>query len=115
MPGVTIEDAPGETREAREDEEPSTLPAEDITTIFVNVGRRDGIAPADIQRLLTEGAGVGGADIGRIRMRDRITFVDVRKERSEAAIKSLVGKTIGDRTINAEPARKPQAEARSRA
>jgi hypothetical protein len=39
-------------------------------------------------------------------MRDRITFVDVRKERADAVIHGLVGKTIGDRTINAEPARK---------
>ena len=131
MPGVTIEDAPTiaegqasrpdtakekahDESEEGEEEEPNTLPENEIMTIFVNVGRRDGIAPPDIHRLLTEGAGVGAGDMGRIRMRDRITFVDVRKERADAAIQALIGKTIGDRTVNAEVARKPASEGSGR-
>jgi len=34
-----------------------------------------------------------------------MTFVGIRKEHAERAIQSLIGLTVGDRTVNAEPAK----------
>lgn len=76
-----------------------------FTNVFLNVGRRDGLRAEDVQRLLVEKAGLSESDVGHIRLRDRITFVGIRKEQSDRAIKALAGVVIGDRTVNAEPAR----------
>jgi ATP-dependent RNA helicase DeaD len=76
-----------------------------FTNVFLNVGRRDGLRTEDVQRLLTEKAGLAESDVGHIRLRERITFVGIRREHCERAIKALVGTTVGERTLNAEPAR----------
>jgi ATP-dependent RNA helicase DeaD len=76
-----------------------------FANVFLNIGRRDGIRADDVQRLLLDKAGLAESDVGHIRLRDRITFVGIRKEHSERAIKALIGLMVGDRTLNAEPAR----------
>lgn len=91
-------DAPS-SRAGRDADDPA------FTNVFLNVGRRDGLRTEDIQRLLIEKAGLAELDVGHIRLRDRITFVGIRKEHSDRAIKALIGIVVGDRTMNAEPAR----------
>lgn len=73
--------------------------------VFVNVGRKDGVRPGDFVALLAEAPGITRDDIGRIRIRDKHTFVAVRREVIDDAIKALQGRTIGDRVANAERAR----------
>ena len=73
--------------------------------VFLNVGRRDGLQPEDIQRIVVDNARLAAEDVGHIRLRDRITFIGIRKEHAEEAIKALIGVTVGERTLNAEPAR----------
>jgi ATP-dependent RNA helicase DeaD len=77
----------------------------DFARIFVNVGRRDGASVAAFQRLLTDEGGLAKKDTGRILVRDRISFVNVRRELLERAIAVLSGQIIGGRTLAAEPAR----------
>jgi ATP-dependent RNA helicase DeaD len=72
--------------------------------VFVNVGRRDGVRATDLQRLLEQG--VTADAVGRIRMRDRMTFVAIRKDLVERAIVSLAGQVLGGRTVVAELAKK---------
>jgi ATP-dependent RNA helicase DeaD len=76
-----------------------------FANVFLNVGRRDGLRPEDIQRLLVDRGGLTESDVGHIRLRDRITFVGIRKEHAERAMKAIIGVVVGDRTLNAEPAR----------
>ena len=76
-----------------------------FTNVFLNVGRRDGLRVEDVQKLVVDKGGLSESDVGHIRLRDRITFVGIRKEHSERAIKGLIGAVVGDRTVNAEPAR----------
>ncbi len=97
-----------EPRAAREPREPDARPAADdpnLSNIFLNVGRRDGVNPEDLQRLLAEGGGIPSSESSNIRVRDRITFVTVKKELAERAIQALAGQVIGGRTVIAEPAR----------
>jgi ATP-dependent RNA helicase DeaD len=70
----------------------------------VNVGRRDGAHTSDFQRLLSD-ASLPPEDTGRIRIRDRNTFVSVRKEHLARAIEAFAGKVIGGRNVLAEPAK----------
>jgi ATP-dependent RNA helicase DeaD len=71
----------------------------------LNVGRRDGARAQDLQQVLTDVAGIARHDTGRIRVRDRVTFVSVRDADLSKAIAALGGRTIGGRTVVAEPAK----------
>ena len=95
---------PGFTEHTATDEEA------DFAQIFVNVGRRDGAKPGDFVRLLE--AALDKKDTGRIRIRDRNTFVSVKKDTVEKAVAALAGKTIGGRTVIAEPAKPSKKEPR---
>jgi ATP-dependent RNA helicase DeaD len=77
----------------------------DFAQIFINVGRRDGARPADIQKVLSEAAGLAPADTGAIRIRDRNTFVSVRKGTVERVVAALGGQVIAGRSVLAEPAK----------
>jgi ATP-dependent RNA helicase DeaD len=120
LPSYHIEDDPtvvfaGRLPKPRADSDASPEPgpesgprSEDdprFTNVFLNVGRRDGLRPEDLQRLVVERAQLADSDVGHIRLRDRIAFVGIRKEHAERAIKALIGTVVGDRTLNAEVAR----------
>ena len=83
--------------------------AEGMTTLYVNVGRRDGVRAAELARIVRERTGLGDTDIGKVRVRQRHTFVGVRTDRLEHAISTLTGTPWGDRTISAEPAKAGRA------
>ncbi len=77
----------------------------DFAQIFINVGRRDGARASDIQKVLTEVAGLSPADTGQIRIRDRNTFVSVRKDSLDRVVSALGGQVIAGRSVLAEPAK----------
>jgi ATP-dependent RNA helicase DeaD len=84
----------------------------DFVELFVNIGRRERLRPADLQRMLEE-KGVPAQEMGRIRMRDRVTYISVRKGAFDRAVSALAGQVIGGRTVVAELARgrgKPEQE-----
>ena len=72
--------------------------------LFVNVGKREGVNPGDLQKLLTD-KGLVEAEAGRIRVRDRMSFISVKKEVFERAVAALTGQVMGGRTVVAELAR----------
>jgi ATP-dependent RNA helicase DeaD len=82
-----------------QDDEPDEL------EVFVNIGRKDGVRPGDFVSVLADAPGVSREDIGRIRIRDKHTFVAVRSDAVDAVIKALTGRDFGDRVVNAERAR----------
>jgi ATP-dependent RNA helicase DeaD len=92
-------------REPRTPREPDARDDANLSNIFLNVGRRDGVNPGDLQKLLAETGGIPEAETSNIRVRDRITFVTVKKELADRAIQTLAGQVIGGRTVVAEPAR----------
>jgi hypothetical protein len=73
--------------------------------LFVNVGKREGVGPIDLQRLLSE-RGLSAEETGRIRVRDRMSYVRVRKVAFDRAVAALTGQVIGGRTVVAELARR---------
>ena len=81
------------------------MPDIDFAQIFINVGRRDGARPSDFQKVLTEAAGLAPADTGQIRIRDRNTFVSVRKDALDRVVAALGGQVIAGRSVLAEPAK----------
>ncbi len=80
-------------------------PSEDeFQQVFVNVGKRDGAREDDLREWLRT-AGIPDGDVGRIRVRDRNTFVSVKPGLVSAAVAALVGKSLGGRAVVAELAR----------
>src|SRR6185436_19199629 len=61
--------------------------------LYLNLGRRDGVRPGEILRLLAEECGLDKAEVGRIRIRDRHTFVGVPREKVDAIVQQLTGKS----------------------
>jgi ATP-dependent RNA helicase DeaD len=95
---------PQPMRAARPRASQEQQPEEGFSQLFVNVGRRDGAREEDLLRLLRE-AGLAETDTGRVRMRDRNSFVSVRTELVAAAVNALAGKSIAGRVVVAELAR----------
>ena len=79
--------------------------AEGMARLYVNVGRRDGVRAGDVARFLRDHTELGRNDIGRIRVRDKHSFVDVRSELVDATVKGLEGKTLAERALVIEPAK----------
>ncbi|HEU4535885.1 MAG TPA: DbpA RNA binding domain-containing protein, partial [Polyangiaceae bacterium] len=92
--------------EGSEDEgEPTAEERLDYAEVFVDVGRRDGARPSDIQKVLRDRGGISRRETGHIRVRDKHAFVLVRRELLDRALEALQGSIIAGRTVKAEPAR----------
>jgi ATP-dependent RNA helicase DeaD len=72
--------------------------------LFVNVGKREGLSPGDLLKLLTE-KGIAEAEAGRVRVRDRMSFITVKREAFDRVVAALSGEMLGGRTVVAELAR----------
>ena len=96
MPGFTVQE---EVRSPRRDVEPPGF-----LELFVNVGKREGVSPADLQTLLAD-KGITAEDMAGIRVRDKMTFISVKKEAFDRVVAALAGQTFGGRAVVAELAR----------
>jgi ATP-dependent RNA helicase DeaD len=88
----------GESTEPRPPrvEQPATA------TLYVNVGRRDEIKASELGRLLRDRTGLKRKDIGRIRVRDEHSLVDVPEGRAQDVIESMAGAVVRDRKLEIE-------------
>lgn len=73
--------------------------------LFINIGGRQGIRPADIVRTIAAEAGIPGADVGAIDIHDDFSFVEIPRVAAERTITALRRARIAGRPVNAEPAR----------
>ncbi len=76
-----------------------------MVRFFINVGRKQGITPADIVRSVAEESDISGSVIGAINIFDSFTFVEVPEENAQAVFQNLPRGTIKGFKINIEPAR----------
>jgi len=88
-----------ESREPRQEEDPN------FATLFLNIGRREGVRVGDVLRLLEDRAALTKDQLGRIRIRDRHTFVGVAHDQVARVLESLAGARFGERELVAEVAR----------
>jgi ATP-dependent RNA helicase DeaD len=103
-----ILETPTDTGPALAPDSPASNPDEEsdleYLQIFVNIGRRERVRISDLQKLLVD-AGIHPNDVGRIRVRDRMSYVGVKKEAFDRAVVALAGQVIGGRTVVAERAK----------
>ncbi|MDA8345746.1 MAG: DEAD/DEAH box helicase [Thermaerobacter sp.] len=77
-----------------------------MVRLFVNVGRAQGILPADVVRAVANLSGIAGNVIGLIDIYDRFTFVEVPKAEASRVMHALQSGQIKGRSVNVEPARR---------
>jgi len=100
------DDDDDDTEQASPDEDPPT------TTLYVNLGRRDELKASELGRLLRERTGLKRREIGRIRVRDRHSFVDVPEERAQDVIDSMTGAVLRERELTLELAQTEEGRSR---
>ena len=93
-------------RNSTEDEFGDTGAEPGMVRLFVNVGRAQGIMPADIVRSFATGSDIPGSIIGKIDIYDRFTFVEVPKDVAARVVESMRDTTIKGFSINLELARR---------
>ena len=82
-----------------------------MTRLFVTVGERDNVRPADFVGAIANQAGLTGAAVGKIDIRQSHSIVEVASDSAEAVIASLNGTTIRGRQVVArrdEEGRRPR-------
>jgi ATP-dependent RNA helicase DeaD len=68
-----------------------------LVRLFLRVGRRDGVRPADLVGAIANEAGLSGDLIGDIDLYDTFSFVEVPEDSGEKVIDALNGTTIRGR------------------
>lgn len=90
-----------EDRDTPDDERDEDAAA-DTATLYVNVGRRDELKASELGRLLRDRTGLKRKEIGRIRVRDKHSLVDVPEDRAQDVIESMAGAVLHDKELELE-------------
>ena len=99
--GKEHSDAPRASEISGDEDEPPI----ETTTLYVNVGRRDELKASELGRLLRDRSGLKRKEIGRIRVRDKHSLVDVPEARAQDVIDSMAGAVLRDRELELELAK----------
>jgi ATP-dependent RNA helicase DeaD len=75
---------------------------ENMTRLFLNLGKKDFIRPNDIVGAIAGEAGLPGKSIGGIDIFDNFSFVDVPHKDAEHVVRVMKNNTIKGRTVNME-------------
>jgi ATP-dependent RNA helicase DeaD len=67
--------------------------------LFVTVGERDNVRPADLVGAIANQAGLTGASVGKIDIRASHSIVEVASDSAESVIERLNGTTIRGRRV----------------
>jgi ATP-dependent RNA helicase DeaD len=81
------------------------LTPSDVGLVYLDVGRRDGVRIGEIARVVREAGDLTRDEVGKIRVRDKHTLVEVPLERVTEVVEKLKGRALGDKTLSPERAR----------
>jgi ATP-dependent RNA helicase DeaD len=97
--GNSSSESPGRGRRAAGYRSPGDV--ETMVRLFLRVGRRDGVRPADLVGAIANEAGISGDQIGDIDLYDTFSFVEVPEESGQRVIAALNRTTIRGRDPHA--------------
>lgn len=80
--------------------------AEGMIEVFINAGKLDNIRTKDIVGSIAANTGIKGADIGKINLLEKYSFVEIPKEYIEDVILGMRNKKIKGKNVNIEIANK---------
>jgi ATP-dependent RNA helicase DeaD len=105
-PEERLEHAPPRRHPERATDAEEPVREDGKVKLFVNRGRRSGIAEKDLVWALTEGAVVDEDSIADVRVMERFSFVELDAGDAERAMEFLNGTKLKGREIRFEPARR---------
>jgi ATP-dependent RNA helicase DeaD len=70
----------------------SREPEEGMSRLFVSIGRNSGVRPGDLVGAITATTGIPGKALGAIEIKERVSFIEVKKE-AESEILSQMGRS----------------------
>jgi ATP-dependent RNA helicase DeaD len=79
-------------------------------TLYIGIGRRRGVRPADIVGAIAGEANVPGDSIGAIEITDQFTLVDVNESDADRVIQALEGAQIRGRPVSVRRSREDRGE-----
>ncbi|MFK7999842.1 MAG: DEAD/DEAH box helicase [Polyangiales bacterium] len=106
-----VEAVPAVAPETEKTEKPSEEPRrrreeeEGFTRLYVNLGRKDNMRVGDLNEMFQEDAGLTRDEVGRIRLRDKHSFVSVPEDKVEAVLAALIDIEVDGRLIKVEVAK----------
>ena len=77
-----------------------------MTRLFINIGKRDGVRPANILGAIAGESGISGNLVGSIDMYDNYTFVDVPQNMASEVLDAMNQAKIKGRSVTMERAQK---------
>jgi ATP-dependent RNA helicase DeaD len=80
-------------------------PQEQMTRLFLSIGRRAHVDRHDLERLVRETSGIEEEDIGRIDLLHNFAFLEVRKGVAEMVVEKMHESMFRGKEISVEPAR----------
>jgi ATP-dependent RNA helicase DeaD len=104
--------APKQEREAREARRPRhTKPHQrddgvPYVKLVVGAGRREGLEPADVVRAVVDNTHLENADVRRVRVLDRFTFLEVPEPRAGEVAEKVTGNRIRGAELRVEVAKR---------
>ncbi len=84
-----------------------------FTRLFLSIGSRDNIRAGDLVGAITGEAGITGAEIGRIELRDTFSVVEVAAGTADRVIRALNGTTMRGRALRVDYDRRGSSPAKS--
>ena len=75
-----------------------------MVRLFINVGKKDKIKPANILGAISGESGIPGKLVGSIDMLDNYTFVEVPAKHADMVLKAMENAKIKGRSVNMEKA-----------
>ncbi|HSJ26461.1 MAG TPA: DEAD/DEAH box helicase [Longimicrobiales bacterium] len=85
---------------------PKSAMSPGFARLFVSIGTRDNVRPADIVGAITGEAGIKGDQVGRVDIRDTFSVVEVAASAAEKVIRALNGTTMRGRSLRVDFDRK---------
>jgi ATP-dependent RNA helicase DeaD len=108
-PSLRIAGAPAVAHDS-EHESQGELASDQLSAVlYLDIGRKDGARVSEIARLLRDVGELRRSEVGRIRIRDRHTFVEVPDEKLEHVLAKLKGHALYDKTLSPERAKAGRA------
>ena len=74
--------------------------------LFLSVGERDGVRPADVVGAITGESGIKGDEVGRVEIRDTFSVVEIMSDVADKVIQALNGTTMKGRALRVDYDRK---------
>lgn len=87
------------------DDLPETGAEPGYVRLFINIGSRDRVRPADFVRTIAREADISGGLIGAIDIHENFTFVEVPRDVGPQVLDAMKHASMQGRSVHAEPAR----------